>query len=147
MSELVKGYFLVLKNYSLFAGRARRPEFWLFTLVHIGIYIVLWIILFGVSQFSFGSFDFINSIPGWVIFAYFLLTLMPVLGVSFRRLHDIGHTGWWLLIGLVPVVGPFMLLYFFLQDSVEDNDFGDNPLFVPPIPVPDDNGEPTVIAL
>ena len=47
------------------------------------------------------------------------VVLLPSLAVSVRRLHDIGRTGWWLFIYFVPVVGPLLLLYFFVQPSDE----------------------------
>ena len=53
--------------------------------------------------------------------------LIPNLAVAVRRLHDTGRTGWWLLIGLVPVIGFFVLLYFFVLDSENDNQYGPYP--------------------
>ena len=53
--------------------------------------------------------------------------LVPNLAVAVRRLHDTGRTGWWLLIGLVPFIGFFVLLYFFVLDSENDNPYGPYP--------------------
>ena len=53
--------------------------------------------------------------------------LIPNLAVAVRRLHDTGRTGWWLLIGLVPVIGFIVLLYFFVLDSENDNQYGPYP--------------------
>jgi uncharacterized membrane protein YhaH (DUF805 family) len=57
-----------------------------------------------------------------------LASLIPSLSVSVRRLHDTGRSGWWLLIGLIPLVGVIILLVFFAQDSEAGaNRFGANP--------------------
>ena len=46
-----------------------------------------------------------------------LALLLPNLSVSIQRLHDTGRTGWWILIGLVPLIGLIVLLIFYLQPS------------------------------
>ena len=53
--------------------------------------------------------------------------LIPNLAVAVRRLHDTGRSGWWLLIGLIPIIGFFVLLYFFVLDSENDNQYGPYP--------------------
>ncbi len=61
-------------------------------------------------------------------FIYSLAVLLPSLAVGFRRLHDTGKSGWWLLIGLIPLIGSIILLVFFCQDSdANDNQYGPNP--------------------
>ncbi|MGF1685432.1 DUF805 domain-containing protein [Photobacterium japonica] len=61
-------------------------------------------------------------------FIYSLLVLLPSLAVATRRLHDTGRTGWWLLIGLIPIIGFFVLIYFFVQPTQPDpNEYGDAP--------------------
>jgi uncharacterized membrane protein YhaH (DUF805 family) len=59
---------------------------------------------------------------------YNLAVIIPALAVSVRRLHDTGRSGWWLLVGVVPLIGCFILLVFTLQDSDPgDNEYGPNP--------------------
>ncbi|TJY41720.1 DUF805 domain-containing protein [Cohnella pontilimi] len=59
---------------------------------------------------------------------YALAILLPSLAVSVRRLHDTGRSGWWLLIGLIPLIGAIILLVFTCQDSQPgDNRYGPNP--------------------
>lgn len=59
---------------------------------------------------------------------YSLAVLVPSLAVSIRRLHDTNRTGWWLLLGIVPLVGPIVLLVFFASDgNPDDNQYGPNP--------------------
>ena len=59
---------------------------------------------------------------------YTLAIIIPAFAVTFRRLHDTDRSAWWLLIGLVPIVGSIVLLIFFVMDSTPgDNRFGPNP--------------------
>ncbi len=58
---------------------------------------------------------------------YSLALLIPSIAVAIRRLHDVGKSGWWLLLGFVPLVG-LVLLYFMVQDSQPGgNEYGPNP--------------------
>ena len=83
--------------------------------------------LAGVVDFALGTFDAQLGF-GWLSGAYFAFTLPPVLGVSVRRLHDIGRSGWWVLIGAIPGVGDLILLVLALFDSQPgDNAYGSNP--------------------
>lgn len=104
-------YTYALKNYAKFSGRARRREYWFFVLftvlVSIGLSIVDGII---------GTFDS-QSGYGLLSGLYSLAVFIPSLAVSVRRLHDIGRSGWWLLIGLIPLIGAIVLLIFFVMDS------------------------------
>jgi uncharacterized membrane protein YhaH (DUF805 family) len=100
-------YLKVLQQYADFAGRARRTEFWMFTLFSVIISIVLGLLdnLLGLTFVS-------GTTSGWLGLIYSLAVLLPSLGVSVRRLHDTGRSGWWLLIGLVPIVGAIVLIVF-----------------------------------
>ena len=113
-------YFLdVIQNkYAQFDGRATRSEYWYFTL----FYIIGYILAFVIDVF-------LSSITGGIpiftlIFAFGLL--VPGIAVGVRRLHDIGKSGWWYLIAIVPLVS-LILLAFFVMDSKEDNEYGPNP--------------------
>jgi len=108
-------YLKVLKDYVAFTGRARRQEYWMFTLFNVIASIVLSIIETAIG---------INSVLTGI---YSLAVLLPSLGVSARRLHDTGRSGWWLLIGLIPLIGAIILLVFMCQDSQDDNKYGANP--------------------
>lgn len=108
-------YLGVLKKYADFSGRARRKEFWMFTLFNFIIMVVLSIV------------DGIIGIPilGGI---YALGVLIPGIAVGARRFHDIGKSGWWLLLGLIPFIGVIVLIIFFVMDSNPgDNRFGPNP--------------------
>lgn len=109
-------YLKVLTNYVGFQGRARRKEYWMFVLFNIIISIVL-----GIIEAIIGT----NQV---LAFIYSLAILLPSLAVAFRRLHDTGKSGWWLLIGLIPLIGSIILLVFFCTDSdANDNQYGPNP--------------------
>ena len=119
-------YLYVLKQYAVFKGRASRPEYWYFVLFNIIISIILALVnnLLGNPGDGEGG--------GVFGFIYSLLVLLPSLAVATRRLHDTGRTGWWLFIGLIPIIGFFVLIYFFVQPSQPDpNEYGDAP---PPQP-------------
>jgi uncharacterized membrane protein YhaH (DUF805 family) len=111
-----------LKKYAVFSGRSRRKEYWYFVLFVVIISIVLSIIdgLFGTNHRSTGA-GLLSSI-------FSLAVLIPSIAVSVRRLHDIDRTGWWVLIGLVPIIGWIVLLVFHVQDSTPGtNRYGPNP--------------------
>jgi uncharacterized membrane protein YhaH (DUF805 family) len=109
-------YLEVLKKYAVFDGRARRTEYWMFVLFSVIIAIVL-----GVVEGIVGG-------PGVLGALYGLAVLVPSLAVGARRLHDTNRSGWWLLIGLVPVIGVIVLLVFMVADSQPgSNQYGPNP--------------------
>jgi len=100
----------ITKKYATFDGRANRTEFWMFVLFNVIIYIVLAVVenLIGL-KFSSGT--------GILSTLYLLALLVPSIAIAVRRLHDIGKSGWWLLIGLVPFVGGIILLVFYCLPS------------------------------
>ena len=114
-------YFKALKKYADFSGRAQRAEYWYFVLFNTIIVIIL-TILDGVL----GLYD-MRSGFGVLSGIYQLAVFIPSLAVSVRRLHDIGKSGWWLLVGLIPIVGFIILIVWFATDSKEDNKYGQNP--------------------
>lgn len=108
-------YLDVLKKYAVFDGRARRQEYWMFGLFNFIIAVVL---------AAIGGIIHTQALYG----LYVLAILLPSIGVTIRRLHDTGRSGWWMLIGLVPLVGGLILLYFMICDSEPNsNDYGPCP--------------------
>jgi uncharacterized membrane protein YhaH (DUF805 family) len=104
-TEAVKACFA---KYATFTGRATRSEFWWFFLAQVIVLVVAAMIsdiLYGIAALAF---------------------LLPGLAVGARRLHDIGKSGWFLLIGLIPIVG-LILIYWFVQPSEGANEYG-NPV-------------------
>ena len=104
-------------KYVTFTGRAMRSEFWWFALFTVLGNAVCEII----DRMIFG-FGLLGGIAALVL-------ILPQLAVAVRRLHDTGRTGWWLLIGLVPLVGWIVLIYFYVQPSDPgDNRYGLRPV-------------------
>ena len=116
-------YLAVLKKYADFSGRARRMEYWIFTLVSLLVVLGL-VILDATLGLDIGDEEEI----GLLTMIYVLATLIPSIAVSVRRLHDSDRSGWWFLITFVPLIGDVVLLIFFVLDSTPgDNRFGPNP--------------------
>jgi uncharacterized membrane protein YhaH (DUF805 family) len=116
-------YLKVLRQYADFNGRARRTEFWMFTLFSIIISIVL-----GVLDSLLGLTFVDGTTSGWLGMLYALAVLLPSLGVTVRRLHDTSRSGWWVLIGLVPIVGGIVLIVFCaMPGNVGANAYGPDP--------------------
>ncbi len=114
-------YLTVLKKYATFSGRATRSEYWFFILFNIIISFVL-----GFIDGFIGKAGAEESI-GIIGSIYSLAVLIPSLAVLARRLHDTNRSGWWMLIGLIPLVGWIILLVFTVGDSGPDNKYGPNP--------------------
>ena len=115
-------YLEVLKKYSVFSGRARRKEYWLYSLFSLIIALVL-----GFIDGAAGLAD-AQSGYGPLGGLYTLAVLIPSIAVSVRRLHDTDHSGWWLFIVLVPLIGAIVLLIFMVRDSQQgQNQYGPNP--------------------
>ena len=110
-------YLMALKKYAEFQGRSQRKEYWMFTLFNLLAFFVLSIV---------GSVlgDQAELLTG----LYSLGVLLPSIAVTVRRLHDIGKSGWFLLLGLIPLVN-FYLLFLLVQPSQSDsNQFGAPPV-------------------
>ena len=115
MTKHFNTYFLnpLKSSYANFEGRATRSEFWYFVLYILVITMVAKLI----DVLFLNSMLGIASHYGATQLIFALLLLIPYLAISVRRLHDIGKSGWWLLIGLVPIIGLFVLIYFYIQES------------------------------
>ncbi|NUU68012.1 DUF805 domain-containing protein [Enterobacteriaceae bacterium BIT-l23] len=117
-------YLKVLRNYVGFKGRARRKEYWMFVLINIVIAIAL-SILDRMLGWEFGE----NKESGVLASLYSLFVLLPSLAVLCRRLHDTDRSGWWILLGLIPIIGTLVLLVFCcLRGTPGANRFGPDPL-------------------
>ena len=121
---------LPLRRYADFSGRSCRREYWMFALMHGVIGMLLYLpVLTAMVEASHGRPPAILGVA-LPLFALYVLTMaVPALAVQVRRLHDLGRSGWLLLVGLVPVAGLFILLYFMCQRGTAGSNFyGADPL-------------------
>ena len=92
-------WLICMKKYVDFSGRARRTEYWMFNLFNI---------IFGVTAFILDNLlgTASDSLGYGVLYGlYSLVIILPSLAVSVRRLHDVGKSGWWFFISLIPFHG------------------------------------------
>jgi uncharacterized membrane protein YhaH (DUF805 family) len=123
-------YAQVMKKYAEFSGRARRKEYWMFVLFNI-IFIFATILLDNVfgTTFKFNSGYGSEAFPyGWLYTLYVLAVIIPGLAVSVRRLHDLGKSGWMILIALIPFIGGIWLLVLYCTEGQKgENQYGPDP--------------------
>lgn len=114
---------VLLNKYATFSGRARRREYWWWYL-----FVTIVGIVAGIIDRAAGlTYSDLTVGGGWLATITGIVFIIPTLAVSVRRLHDTSRSGWWLLIGLVPVIGWLIVLYFFVIDSDGDNQYGPYP--------------------
>lgn len=107
----------VVNKFADFSGRARRSEYWYWILCTVFISYICSRIM--------SELNISGVIISLIDFAVWIMTL----SVSVRRLHDIGKSGWWLLINLIPLVGQIILFVFRCRDSEGDNQYGPSPKY------------------
>ena len=118
-------FFTVMRRWKDFSGRSSRKEYWVFVLWYSLILVLLSVLdnfVFGPAGAIGGTRDIDATATVTVALnffnAFYLLTLVPSISVSVRRLHDINRTGWWLLISLT-IVGIIPLLYWSIKPGDE----------------------------
>lgn len=115
-------YLEALNKYAVFSGRARRKEYWFFFLYNMIIAIIAMILdnVLGIAIEGLGY--------GPIYLLLCLALLLPWLAVSARRLHDVGKSGWFILITLIPLIGGIWYLVVVCGDSNPgDNKYGPSP--------------------
>jgi uncharacterized membrane protein YhaH (DUF805 family) len=125
-----KYYFNVLTNkYADFSGRARRKEYWMWTL-----YVTLIFILAMIMDNVLGlNFELLGQDLGygWLYILAGIINFIPGLSIVVRRLHDVGKSGWFYLIILIPIIGFIWMLILLCSDGVkEENKWGTNPKLI-----------------
>ncbi len=119
----MNSYLSVLKQYADFSGRTRREEYWVFVLYNLTIAICA-ILLDNIFRITMGEAAY-----GPLYGLYALATFIPGLAVAVRRLHDVGKSGWMILIGLIPIIGTIWLLVLLLSKGEEgENLYGEDPI-------------------
>ncbi|MFI0937342.1 DUF805 domain-containing protein [Streptomyces sp. NPDC021020] len=95
----MRWYIRALRKYADFDGRARRKEYWMYTL-----FTVIGFLVVGYVKLKMSS-----EIP---YYTYLFAFLIPSTAVTCRRLHDIGKSGWFALLGFIPLIGVIIMLVF-----------------------------------
>jgi uncharacterized membrane protein YhaH (DUF805 family) len=122
--EAVRSFW---SNYANFKGRARRSEYWFISLFLFLTNLAVAIIDFVLLGSDVDRF-IANGGGGIVGLIWIFATIIPALSVLARRLHDTNRSGWWMLIGFVPLVGGIVLLVFTVTDSgSSQNKYGASP--------------------
>ena len=126
----MNNYLGALKKYAEISGRARRSEycfFVLFTIVFLMVAAIFDTILGTTFKTSFG--DAIINLPfGYLYVLYAIAVFIPGFAVVVRRLHDVGKSGWFMFIALVPLVGTVWLLVSCLTKGANgENEYGADP--------------------
>ena len=113
-SEAIKTGF---QKFLDFDGRAGRAEFW------------LWVLFLTLARIIFYILDPASLSGGPVSMVFSIVTFLPSLAVSVRRIHDVGKSGWWLFCFGVPLVGWFFtLMWMITRGNIGENLYGDDPL-------------------
>ena len=111
-------------KYFNFSGRARRSEYWFFTL-----FTLLTSSFFIYFEGYMGIFP--NTDQAVLANIFSLLVIIPSIAVGVRRLHDTNHSGWWYLLIVIPIIGWIVILIWLCKNSdEEDNRFGSNPKYI-----------------
>ena len=116
----LEDFLEALKKYAQFTGRSDRKEFWYFVLLYIGLAVVA-SILDSIIGGGSGGFSPVSTLVGLGLF-------IPSLAVAFRRLHDINKSAWWVLLGLIPLIGTIILIVFYAKKGdPAENQYGPAP--------------------
>ena len=119
----MKWFIKCIKQYADFKGRARRKEYWMFTLFYL-LFLLPLAVLVGIE------IGLEIEVPIFtILFVLFIFALIvPTYAVTARRLHDTGRSGWWILINFIPYIGGIWLFVLTCLDSKPGtNKWGDNP--------------------
>lgn len=122
--------FEALRKYAEFEGRARRSEYWLFTLFQVLVTFGLFLVLVMVAAATGGDGDQAGAAAVMIVALlglFCLAMLIPSLAVSIRRLHDSDKSGWWLLLSFVPFGGFVVFIFTLLDGTPGDNRYGPDP--------------------
>jgi len=114
---MIESYLKVVRdNYANFNGRATRPEYWYFFLANFLV------------GFIIGIIAAVIPAAMYVSYLYSLVVLVPSIAVAVRRLHDIGKSGWFILVALIPIAGAIWLIVMLATEGQNGpNEYGPDP--------------------
>jgi len=119
INTIINWYMAVLKKYTVFTGRARRKEYWIFVLINS---------IIGLGFFTLSKISGIGIVFTILSSIYQLAILCPSIAVVIRRLHDVGRPGVHILFMLIPIVGVILLIIWLATEGAAgDNQYGPNP--------------------
>jgi uncharacterized membrane protein YhaH (DUF805 family) len=104
-----------------FRGRAPRSEYWYFQLFTVLL------VLGSEILAALAPEQAAPKIMAAMLLAYFLVVFIPGLAVTWRRLHDVNHSGWWYLLAFVPFGAILLLVWTCMKGTHGPNRFGDDP--------------------
>ncbi|MBO4435182.1 MAG: DUF805 domain-containing protein [Bacteroidales bacterium] len=107
MVEKFKNFFLgaYTKNYFNFQGKAGLAEYWYFVLFYFIVSVIL------------GIIDSLVGAKNIILYVFMIGSLLPSLGLTVRRLHDVGKSGWFILVSLIPLIGWIWLIIVLAKKS------------------------------
>ena len=108
-------FLLCMRKYADFSGRARRKEYWMFTLI------------VAIGTLLLGALGQVSMLFGFLYFLAMLAVLVPGLSAGVRRLHDTGRSGWMLLLAFIPLLGLIVIYWLALDSQPGSNPYGPNP--------------------
>ncbi|SFQ66912.1 DUF805 domain-containing protein [Hymenobacter arizonensis] len=115
-------YLQALRNYAVFTGRARRKEYWMFVLFNM-LFAFAAAIADNIIGFSIGGLGY-----GYIYMLYTLAMIVPGISIGVRRLHDVGKSGWFMLILFIPLIGAIWLLVLACTEGTQgDSEYGPDP--------------------
>lgn len=137
MKEIIDTFkHVFLQNYATFSGRARRSEYWLFSLaldlVSLFIFVPVVFVFVALIASTLNSSSLDGTIVMFLIvflimLIFFFAIIIPSLAVGVRRLHDTNRSGWWLLLSLIPLGGVVVTIFMMLDGDEGFNDYGADP--------------------
>jgi len=118
-------YFLnIVKNqYANFEGRARRKEYWMYALMYIIIFVAISVVAVILGMIA----SILATIVSIISYLFSLALLVPTIAVGVRRLHDTNKSGWFMLLGLVPLANLYLLYLLVIEGDKGANQYGPDP--------------------
>ena len=119
-----------LRRYAEFSGRSRRKEYWMFALLNLLVSVFIGLVALVLYTLDWSEEAMMTVMAPLMVAGviYSVIALVPGIAVTIRRLHDTDRSGWNILWGLVPVIGGFILLYFYVTEGTPGpNRFGADP--------------------
>lgn len=132
--NLVTAYKSMFKKYAQFNGRSRRSEYWYATLANSLISAIAYLFMLpAISEAANQGYvsdgkAILAGIAAIAVIGYAVAVIIPTLAMSVRRLHDVGKSGWFMLLAFIPYIGAIILFVFMVLDSQPGaNQYGTNP--------------------